>query len=182
MVDAPVDAQAVLLLLHAPLALAAVELAGEQGRHRAPALVLGVGAQLVGSVACDALPEGPEFGAADGVVGAGLACLEAVPARADSFRHTFCKKKGEGGVRAMEQPQGCSSSLKEIEITLFTTHATSTAQQHQRGVKGDWKKGSWRDVEEAWLSLSFSTPTQPSLPKFWATSSRGMHMASHTSG
>lgn len=26
----------------------------------------------------------------------------------------------------MEQPQGCSSSLKEIEITLFTTRSTST--------------------------------------------------------
>lgn len=78
--DAPVDAQAVLLLFHASLALAAVQLAGEQGRHGAPALALGVGAQLVGSIARDALPEGPEFGTADGVVGAGLACLEAVPA------------------------------------------------------------------------------------------------------
>lgn len=80
MVDAPVDAQAVLLLFHASLALAAIELAGEQGCHGAPALVLGVGAQLVGSIACDALPEGPEFGTADGVVGAGLSCLKAVPA------------------------------------------------------------------------------------------------------
>lgn len=96
MVDAPVDAQAVLLLLHASLALAAVELAGEQGCHRAPTLALGVGAQLVGSIACDALPQGPEFGAADGVVGTGLACLKAVPAGADSFCHTFCKRTEKG--------------------------------------------------------------------------------------
>lgn len=96
MVDAPVNTQAVLLLFHASLALAAVQLAGEQGRHGAPALVLGIGSQLVGSIACDALPEGPEFGTADGVIGAGLACLKAVPARADSFRHTFCKKTREG--------------------------------------------------------------------------------------
>lgn len=80
MVDAPVDTQAMLLLFHASLALAAVELAGEQGSHCAPTLVLGVGAQLVGSITCDTLPEGPEFGAADGVVGAGLTCLKAVPA------------------------------------------------------------------------------------------------------
>jgi len=50
------------------------------GQSLCSGTVLGVGAQLVGSITCDTLPEGPEFGAADGVVGAGLTCLKAVPA------------------------------------------------------------------------------------------------------
>lgn len=104
MVDAPVDTQAVLLLLHAALALAAVELAGEQGAHGAAALALGVGAQLVGAVARDALAQRAELGAAHGVGGAGLARLQAVPARADSCCHTFCKGRGEA-VSAAEQPR-----------------------------------------------------------------------------
>lgn len=102
-VDAPVDAQAVLLLLHAALALAAVELAGEQGAHGAAALALGAWAQLVGAVARDALAQRAELGAAHGVRGAGLARLQAVPAGASSLRHAFCK----GTERlSLERPRG----------------------------------------------------------------------------
>lgn len=89
MVDTPVDTEAMLLLFHAPLAFAAIQLAGKEGRHRIPALALGVRAQFVSSVARNALSEGPEFGAAAGVVGAGFPGLQAVPGCADHVCHAF---------------------------------------------------------------------------------------------
>lgn len=91
--DAPVDAQAVLLLLHAPLALAAVQLAGEKGRHGVPALAFGIRTQLVGPVPGNALPKGPELGAATRVVGAGFPSLQAVPSGADHVHHAFWGRK-----------------------------------------------------------------------------------------
>ena len=83
MVDAPVDAEAVLLLLHAPFTLATIELTRQKGRHGIPALALGIRTQLVGPIAGNALSESPEFGTAAWVIGAGLPGLQAVPGGAD---------------------------------------------------------------------------------------------------
>lgn len=67
LVHAPVDAQAVLLLFHAPFAAAVVERLLFQGLHGAAALILGLEARCqaeVGLLACHALPERAVLGAA----------------------------------------------------------------------------------------------------------------------
>lgn len=112
MVDAPVDAEAVLLLLHAPFTLATIELTGQKGRHSVPTLALGIRSQLVGPIAGNALPESPEFGAAARVVGAGLPGLQAVPGRAD---HIWRRTRGK----------------KRLEVTFPKQHVSSLDIDHR---------------------------------------------------
>lgn len=78
--EAPVDAQAVLLPLHAPLALAAIQGAGQQCRHGVGALAPGAGAQLHAAVAGHALAQSPQTWAARLIARAQVPGHEAVPA------------------------------------------------------------------------------------------------------
>lgn len=151
-VDAPVDAQAVLLLLHAALALAAVELAGEQGADGAAALALGVGAQLVGAVACDALAQRAELGAAHGVRGARLARLQAVLAGASALRHAFCK-----GTQL--SAQGCRGN----GLCLLPGCSIPGSAQGQTG-QGSEHLGQWNMsllMAEGWNQMNFEVSSSP---------------------
>lgn len=60
LMEAPVYAQAGLLFLHTPFTLAAMQRAGQEGRHRVGALVPGAGAQLHAAVAGHTLTQGPQ--------------------------------------------------------------------------------------------------------------------------
>lgn len=70
LLEAPVDAKTVLLSLHTPFALASVQGAGQQGRHRVLAVVARPRTQLHTSTACDALPQRSQARAACLVTGA----------------------------------------------------------------------------------------------------------------
>lgn len=80
LMETPVDAEAVLLLLHASLALATVQGAGEQGRHGVGALAPGPGAQLHATIARYALTQGPQTWAAGLVAGARVPSHQTVSA------------------------------------------------------------------------------------------------------
>lgn len=79
LVQAPVDAQAVLLLLHASFTLAAVQRGGQQRRHGVLTLVSRPGPQLHAAVPRHTLPEGAQSRAAGVVAGAGVSGAQAVP-------------------------------------------------------------------------------------------------------
>lgn len=70
LMQAPVDAQAVLLLLHASPALAAVQRTGEERRHGVGTLAAGAGAQLHAAVARHTLPQRSQARATRLVAGA----------------------------------------------------------------------------------------------------------------
>lgn len=80
LVEAPVDAQTVLLLLHASFALTAVQWRGQQGRHGVLTVVPGPGPQLHTAVSGHALPQGPQTRTAGVVAGAGVSRTQAVSA------------------------------------------------------------------------------------------------------
>lgn len=105
LVQAPVDAQAVLLLLHASFTLAAVQRSGQQGCHGVLALVSCPGPQLHAAVPRHTLPEGAQSRAARVVAGAGVAGAQAVPApRGERQARDSCEtdvggQSGSGSVR-----------------------------------------------------------------------------------
>ena len=78
LVQAPVDTQAVLLPLHASFALAAVQRAGEQGRHCALTLAAGPRAQLHAAVPRHTLPQRAQARAARVIAGAAVPGTQAV--------------------------------------------------------------------------------------------------------
>ena len=90
LVETPVDAQAVLLLLHAPPALAAAQRAGEQGRHGVGTLAAGARAQLHAAVARHALAQRAQARAACLIARARVPRMQAVPpARPHPTRNTW---------------------------------------------------------------------------------------------
>lgn len=92
LVQAPVDAQAVLLLLHAPFTLAAVQRGGQKSCHGVLTLVSRPGPQLHAAVPRHTLPEGAQSWAARVVAGAGVAGTQAVPAsRRERQRWDSCE-------------------------------------------------------------------------------------------
>lgn len=93
--EAPVDAQAVLLPLHAPLALAAVQGAGQESRHGVGALAAGAGAQLHAAVAGHALAQRPQTWAARLVARAQVPGHEAVSAGQSDLQQG-CGREEEG--------------------------------------------------------------------------------------
>lgn len=80
LVKAPVDAQAVLLLLHAPFTLAAMQGAGQQGGHSVGTLAPGAGAQLHAAIARHALTQGPQTWTAGLIARARVSSHQAVSA------------------------------------------------------------------------------------------------------
>lgn len=92
LVQAPVDAQAVLLLLHASFTLAAVQRGGQQRRHGVLTLVPCPRPQLHAAVPSHTLPEGTQAWAAGVIAGAGVSGTQAVPAaRRENHRRDTCK-------------------------------------------------------------------------------------------
>lgn len=87
LLEAPVNAQAILLPLHAPFALAAVQGRGLQRRHSALALAAGAGAQLHTAVAGYTLPQGSQSRTTCVVGRASVAGLQAVQAAATRSCH-----------------------------------------------------------------------------------------------
>lgn len=98
LMQAPVDAQAVLLLLHPSLTLAAVQRRGQQRRHGVLALVARPGPQLHAAVAGHTLPEGAQSRAAGVVAGAGVPGVQAVhPPTRERQAGESCKSRRTGG-------------------------------------------------------------------------------------
>lgn len=93
--EAPVDAQTVLFPLHAPLALAAMQGAGQKCRHGIGALAPGPGAQLHAAVAGHALAQSPQAWAARLVTRAQVPGHEAVSAGQGDLQQGC--GTGEGG-------------------------------------------------------------------------------------
>lgn len=79
LVQAPVDAQAVLFLLHASFTLAAMQRGRQQCRHGSLTLVTRPRPQLYAAVPRHTLPEGTQAWAAGVVAGAGVSGAQAVP-------------------------------------------------------------------------------------------------------
>lgn len=103
LMKAPVDAQAVLLLLHSSFTLAAVQRSGQQCRHGILALVPRPGPQLHAAVPRHTLPEGAQARAAGVVAGAGVSGTQAVPP-ACRERHawdSYRTRQTEGQVSVM---------------------------------------------------------------------------------
>lgn len=93
LMQAPIDAQAVLLLLHASPALAAVQGAGQQRGHGVGTLAAGAGAQLHAAVARHALAQRSQAWATRLVTGAGVPRQQTVsPSRQGLLKH--CGREG----------------------------------------------------------------------------------------
>lgn len=98
LMQAPVDTQAVLLLLHASFTLAAVQRSGQQCRHGVLTLVARSGPELHAPVPRHALPEGAQTWAAGVIAGAGVSGAQAVPpACRQSHAWDSCKTRRTKG-------------------------------------------------------------------------------------
>lgn len=88
LMQAPVDAQAVLLLLHASPALAAMQGTGQQRRHSVGTLAAGAGAQLHAAVSRHTLAQCSQAWATHLVTGAGVPRQQTVsPSRQGLLKH-----------------------------------------------------------------------------------------------
>lgn len=133
LVHAPVNAQAVLLLLHAPLAAAVVQGFLLESFHGAPAFVLGLQARGPAEVALFAgytLPQCPEFSTTALLLQtliAGFHAVQAVPSRQPAH---FCRQKYIYG----EETQTNTHSLREegaFNPSIWGTSSRSTCSQPQ---------------------------------------------------
>lgn len=98
LVEAPVDAQAVLFLLHSTFALAAVQRCGQKRLHGIVTLVARPGPQFHAAVSRHTLPEGAQSWAAGVVTGAGVSSLQAVaPACRQNQAWDSCEERQEPG-------------------------------------------------------------------------------------
>lgn len=79
LLEAPVDAKTVLLSLHTPFALAQVQGAGQEGRHRVLAVVARSRTELHAPAARDALPQRSQARAARLVTRARISRSQTVP-------------------------------------------------------------------------------------------------------
>lgn len=80
LIKAPVDAQAVLLFLHASFTLASMQWAGQEGGHCIGTLASGTGAQLHVAIARHTLTQSPQSWATGLIARARVSCHQAVPA------------------------------------------------------------------------------------------------------
>lgn len=138
LVQAPVDAQAVLLLLHAPFTLAAVQGGGQQSCHGVLALVSRPGPQLYAAVPRHALPEGAQARAARVVAGAGIAGVEAVPApRRERPTGDSCETEESdsgcvGGKSSVEALSGALPGRLDAQTAAGTARERAEAAQRKQ--------------------------------------------------
>lgn len=149
LVQAPVDAQAVLLLLHASFTLAAVQRRGQKRRHGVLTLVSRSGPQLHAAVARHTLPEGAQSWAARVVAGAGVAGAQAVPASRGQRQAWDSCDTEDSDFRENPGWRRFPESVQDIWEQWSRSRAQASLEKTQNNKNEQQKHGPSRNVDAA---------------------------------